>query len=146
MLIVVALLLVTAAAGAGYWWFFLRAHGAAAAKAPPPPPTPIYLALDPMIVNLKADDMGPHVLRIGITLDLSSQASEDELTKRMPAIRSQILISLSDKDPSELATPEDKIALGKEIKSLIGQASGMSDKTKSTSSIRDVYFTEFVVQ
>ena len=105
-ILVIALIAILAAAAAGgATWFFMSRHAASAPAAPAaaaaPPAVPVYYALEPMTVNLQSDDGEQHYLRIGLTLKLDSQDTQDALVARMPAIRSRVLLALSNKHPSD---------------------------------------------
>ncbi|WP_322048734.1 flagellar basal body-associated protein FliL [Paraburkholderia sp. J67] len=144
LLIVIIAIIAAGAAGAGVW-FFMSRHAASAptASAPPPPAVPVYYALEPMTVNLQSDDGETHYLRIGLTLKLDSQATQDALVARMPEIRSRVLLALSNKNPSDLAPLDGKRALAGELAKLIAQP---SDPRAEPAKVEDVLFTEFVVQ
>ena len=103
----------------------------------------LFFALEPMTVNLLSDDGDTHYLRIGLTLRLDSQATQDYLTEHMPEIRSRVLLALSNKHPSDLAPLEGKRALATELAALIAQPSEPHGKPLH---IEEVLFTEFVVQ
>ncbi|HKU00415.1 MAG TPA: flagellar basal body-associated protein FliL [Paraburkholderia sp.] len=144
LLIVLIAILAAAAAGSGVWFFMSRhATSPAAASAPPPPAAPVYYALEPMTVNLQSDDGETHYLRIGLTLKLDSQATQDALVARMPEIRSRVLLALSNKHPSDLAPLDGKRALATELAALIAKP---SDPRATPAKVEDVLFTEFVVQ
>ncbi|CAM2148815.1 MULTISPECIES: flagellar basal body-associated protein FliL [Paraburkholderia] len=143
LLIVIIAILAAGAAGAGVWFFMSRHPAAATASAPPPPPVPVYYALEPMTVNLQSDDGDTHYLRIGLTLKLDSQATQDALVAHMPEIRSRVLLALSNKHPSDLAPLDGKRALATELAALISQP---SDPRGQPAKVEDVLFTEFVVQ
>lgn len=146
-LILIALIVIIAAlAAAGGTWFFLSRHQAApaaAAKAAPAPKPVLFFALEPMTVNLLSDDGDAHYLRIGLTLKLEDQATQDYLTQHMPEIRSRVLLALSAKHPADLEPLDGKRALAAELAKLIGQPSEPRDKPLR---IDDVLFTDFVIQ
>ncbi|MCP3720774.1 MULTISPECIES: flagellar basal body-associated protein FliL [unclassified Paraburkholderia] len=145
-IIVIALIAILAAAAAGgATWFFMSRHAASAPATPAaaPPAAPVYYALEPMTVNLQSDDGESHYLRIGLTLKLDSQATQDALVARMPEIRSRLLLALSNKHPSDLAPLDGKRALATELAVLISQPAGANEKPMH---VDDVLFTEFVVQ
>jgi len=145
ILVIVLIAILAAAAAGGATWFFMSRHEASAPSAPaaPPPAVPVYYALEPMTVNLQSDDGEQHYLRIGLTLKLDSQATQDALVARMPEIRSRVLLALSNKHPSDLAPLDGKRALATELAVLISQPAGANEKPVR---VDDVLFTEFVVQ
>ncbi|HEX7935160.1 MAG TPA: flagellar basal body-associated protein FliL [Paraburkholderia sp.] len=145
-IILIALIAIVAAgvAGAGVWFFMSkRAPAPASAAAPAPAPTPTFFPLDSMTVNLQSDDGQQHFLRIGLTLKLVDAKTPQELTDHMPEIRSRILLALSNHHPDELAPLDGKRALATELRTLIEQP---TDKGAAPIHVRDVLFTEFVVQ
>ncbi|HVE10822.1 MAG TPA: flagellar basal body-associated protein FliL [Paraburkholderia sp.] len=147
--LLVILLIALAAAGiaGGGVWFYMSHHESAPAQAaqakPAPAPVPVFFALDPMTVNLQSDDGEQHYLRIGLTLKLSDQQTQEHLSAHMPEIRSRVLLALSNKHPEELAPLDGKRALAKELATLIGQP---TDAGGQPLHVEDVLFTEFVVQ
>ena len=100
-------------------------------------------ALEPMTVNLQSDDGEQHYLRIGLTLKLNDQQTQEHLTAHMPEIRSRVLLALSNKHPEELAPLDGKRALAKELAALIEQP---TEAGSAPVHVDDVLFTEFVVQ
>ena len=79
-----------------------------------PKSAPIYLPLDPFIVNL-ADREADRYAQIGITFELDSGASSDQIKAYMPAIRNAILLILANKSSKDLLNREGKEQLAQEI-------------------------------
>jgi flagellar FliL protein len=79
-----------------------------------PKNVPIYLPLDPFIVNL-ADREADRYAQIGITLELESNAASEQMKAYMPAIRNAILMILANKTSKELLYREGKELLAQEI-------------------------------
>lgn len=146
-IIVIALIAVLAAggAGAGVWYFLQGRIGGAHHAAPVAPVEPVYFPLEAMTVNLQSDDdsSDAHYLRVGITVKLDTQPAADQLKDHLPDIRSRVLLALSAKKPSDLATVEGKRALATELAALIAQP---TEKQGKPVHVDDVLFTEFVVQ
>lgn len=140
LLLIVSIALVAAGAAAGSTYLFLAKHPSK--SVPPPPPPPVFLALDPMTVNLLSDD-GQHFLRVGLTLKIADEKMQARLTEHMPEIRSRILLDLSNKHPEDLSTLDGKHALAAELKTLVQQP---TDAGTPPIDVQDVLFTEFVVQ
>ena len=82
---------------------------AAAAKG-----VPFYLPLDPFIVNL-ADKEADRYAQIGITFELESSMSGDQIKAYMPAIRNAVLMILANKTSKDLLNREGKEQLALEI-------------------------------
>jgi len=140
-LVVLTVLLVAGAIGAGYWRVF--PHKMAAASGEPPGMAPAYLALDPMVVNLRDDGQESHVMRIAITLRLLGPEAKNELSARMPEIRNHLLDTLSDQHASSITSLEGKVALKKELMEKIELATKGS---RASGQVAEVLFTELVVQ
>ena len=75
---------------------------------------PFYLPLDPFVVNL-ADREVDRYAQIGITLELESGASGEQLKAYMPAVRNAILMVLANKTSRELLDRAGKEQLAREI-------------------------------
>ena len=132
------LAVVLAAGGAG--WFFLGRKNVAAKNDAAKPVT--ILHLDKFIVNLADTDRDAY-LRVGIDLGVTGLAkpksSGDKGTGPVPEIRDAILGVLSTYHSGDLLTPKGKKQLKQDlITALNGKLQGLS--------VRNVYFTDFLVQ
>ncbi|HTJ07992.1 MAG TPA: flagellar basal body-associated FliL family protein [Caldimonas sp.] len=79
-----------------------------------PKNVPIYLPLDPFIVNL-ADREADRYAQIGITFEMESNGASEQIKAFMPAIRNTILLILANKTSKELMYREGKELLAQEI-------------------------------
>jgi flagellar FliL protein len=79
-----------------------------------PKNAPIYLPLDPFVVNL-ADKDADRYAQIGITLELDNGVSSEQIKAYMPAIRNAILMVLANKSARELMSREGKEQLAQEL-------------------------------
>ena len=75
---------------------------------------PFFLPLDPFVVNL-ADKEVDRYAQIGITFELESGLTGDQIKAYMPAIRNAILLILANKTSKDLANREGKEQLALEI-------------------------------
>jgi len=98
---------------------------------------PIY-PLDQFIVNLVSNNANRY-LKCKIDLELDSPELQQEVDKKLPAIRDLIIRILSSKSVEEIQTAKGKEKLKEEIKRKINEM-------LTTGEIRNVYFTEFVIQ
>ncbi|MBP6894811.1 MAG: flagellar basal body-associated protein FliL [Gammaproteobacteria bacterium] len=176
VLIVVAVL-VLAGGAAGGTWFFMKGgshakgkdtHAEAAAgdeeddEAPSSAkkPAPIYMALDNMVVNL-ADPGGDRFAQIGVTLELSDEKLGDQIKQRLPAVRSSILMLVSQRTAEELLRRDGKDKLAQDIVMEVSRVAGLrtprpirtdgeGDRRpltqRYTGPIRAVLFASFIVQ
>ena len=146
-LLLVVVILVGLVGGAGGAWFFLH-HGktAEAAEATPQQKLsdPGYVAhLEPFTVNL-ADSEDSHFLRITIDLALGHAPKGAEGEKGMgdfptARVRDSVLAVLTLGKADVLITPEGKATLKRDL------IAGLQQKVPEID-VRDVYFTEFLVQ
>jgi flagellar protein FliL len=136
------------AGGAGAAWHFMQppAEGDEVAeeeeveetkKAPP-----VYVTLENFVVNLRDDD-GDHYLQLGIVLEVSDQATVDEVKLQMPRIRNAILLLLSSKNSEEISTLEGKKQLTEQI---LAETRAPMDSGDPSKGIESVYFSAFVIQ
>lgn len=125
LVIVGALVLVLLLAAVGAYIFIAKRNAAAAedgeepakanASAHEKPKTPpVYLPLDPMVVNL-ADPGGEKVAQVGITLEVLDAKASDTVKAYLPTIRSGVLLLISQKTSEELLKPEGKEKLAADI-------------------------------
>lgn len=105
--------------------------------------TPIFVKIDPFTVNLADDNFGSRLLYTGISLKVGNNETREILTEHMPQVRSRLLMLFSGKQASELTTPEGKRRLGDEV---IAVLSDPLSQPQPSLDIRDVLFTEFIVQ
>jgi len=130
LIIVAAALALVLAAGGGVWVLKKQAaHAAAlaagddeaadpeaaqAAAKPEGKGIPVYLPLDPFIVNLADKDVDRYA-QIGITLELESPVFADRVKAYMPAVRNAILLILAQKSSKDLLGRSGKEELAEEI-------------------------------
>jgi flagellar protein FliL len=83
-------------------------------KKEDPHAKPVFLPLDPFVVNL-ADRDADRYAQVGITLQLADDKATDEVKAYLPAIRNNILLLISHKTADELMTPDGKEKLAHQI-------------------------------
>jgi len=131
MIMIAAALAVVLAAGGGGVWVLKKkaAHAAelaaggdedtaveATAVAPKADAKtiPVYLPLDPFIVNLADKDVDRYA-QIGITLELESAMFADQVKAYMPSVRNAILLILAQKSSKDLLGRTGTEELAEEI-------------------------------
>ncbi|HHJ64403.1 MAG TPA: flagellar basal body-associated FliL family protein [Aquifex aeolicus] len=144
LLLIALLLLILLGAGGGAAYFFLFAKkGDKKEEVPKPTVSPeavgVMYKLEPsFIVNLADPEMTMYA-RVSITLEVSAPEVVLEVQKREPILRDAIIEILSNKTSRELRSPEGreqlKLEIIKRVNTILVQGG-----------IRNVYFTEFVVQ
>ena len=95
-------------------------------------------AMKSFIVNL-VDPTGKRYLKITMSLELSVPELKAEVDARLPQIQDAILVLLSSKTFGDISTPAGKSQLRTEI---INRCNAYL----KTGQIKNVYFSEFVVQ
>ena len=143
---VAAVVLVAVLAGAGAW-FVLRPHPASAKveekkadhndDAPP-----IYEKMPAVTVNLSGTTGS--VMRIEIAMRLGQEKDKERLDAYMPKIQSDLILLYSSKNVDELLTQDGKLKLIHETKDTINHAMGEDDPDQAA--VKDVSFTEFIIQ
>ncbi|WBY00612.1 flagellar basal body-associated protein FliL [Ramlibacter tataouinensis] len=134
-LLVAALLTILA----GGYLLLTRAQPPAAAPAAPPP---IFVALEPMTVNLHADGRG-RFLHVSLTLKSADPASQERIAQYLPEVRSRVLTLLSNREAETLASAAGKAQLADEIVATVNRpfAAGLPEQR-----ITHAMFTAFVLQ
>ncbi|RLB14638.1 MAG: flagellar basal body protein FliL [Deltaproteobacteria bacterium] len=98
---------------------------------------PVY-ALAPFIVNLN-EPLGKRYLKVKVEIELDNGKMQSEMEKRLPQFRDGILTLLSSKSYKDISDLSGKYELRAEIL-------GMVNGYLKTGKVRNVYFTEFIVQ
>ena len=141
ILIVLVLVVLLAAGGAGGWWFLGRAPAAADAKHEKPKP-PVFQTLEPFTVNL-AEENGEHYLQMSVVYQLADDKAVEQLKTYLPVIRNHILLLLSAKRPSELASADGKQKL---VGELVAAARESLPREQGAAAVTGAYLGAFVIQ
>jgi len=121
--------------GAAAWFLMSRSHaddeeGAAApAHKEAPKVAPTFLPMENMVVNL-ADPGGDRFAQVGITLELDDAKTAEQVKQYLPAIRSGILMLISQRTSSELLQREGKEKLATDILREVSRPLGFSVPTE----------------
>ena len=151
ILIIVIALVVALGGGFAVWKFVLSsddANGEVQAEGqegktvgdagkPEEPFEWIMTLLDPFIVNL-FDGEGVRYLKVKIEIQIKDIHQED-IKKMIPQVRNSLIILLSSKKYTEIGSIEGKVRLRQEILYRLHRILGEGK-------VKDVYFTDFVVQ
>ncbi len=111
------------ALGGGAYAFMAHKNGEAGAEAEKKvvaEVAPTYLALENFTVNLQPET-GDQYLQVTMSLKVIDPNTVEGLKTRMPEIRNRMLLLLSGKKPSELASTAGKEHLGVEVQDAINQ-------------------------
>jgi len=108
-------------------------HGGGGGETPPS-----LKPLDPFIVNL-SDAQGQRYLKAVVQLETDNPAAEAEINTKLPQVRDEILMILSNKTFDDVASVAGKRMLKREIAQAV-------NRYLVEGRVTNVYFTEFVVQ
>lgn len=120
----------------------LSPEALAIAKAEQIARSPVFLPLEPFVVNLR-DDEGDYYLRLGVVLELSDAEALEAAKVQLPRIRNAILLLLSAKRTGDIDSLAGKEQLMQEILMEARKPMPMSEPEKG---VESVYFADFVIQ
>jgi len=111
--------------GGGAAWFFMRGDKSdkAHAKSKKPDGPPVFLTLDPFVVNLAGDVQ--HYLQVGIDLRVADGAVSEQIKVHSPEIRNAVLLLLSSKTVEDLSSVEQKNLLRAQIREAVNKPLGI---------------------
>ena len=141
LLIIIGVVLLAGVGGGAYFFLFAKSTPPPEekkAQEPPEPEVGPFLQLDPFIVNL-ADPTGHRYLRAKITLEFRNDEAYQKANERIPQINDAIIMVLSSKTVEEMLSPEGKLELRLELIRKLNDLLGAN-------SVKNIYFTQFVVQ
>ncbi|MEO8849042.1 MAG: flagellar basal body-associated protein FliL [Casimicrobiaceae bacterium] len=121
LLLWIAVALVVLGGGGAAAWYFLAPHAGTTEPKVAAVKPPVYVPLEPFTVNL-AEENGDHYLQVGITYQVSDDKLADTMKQYMPVLRNRILLLLSSKKPSDLASIEGKHKLVEELVASVREA------------------------
>ncbi|SDB54048.1 flagellar FliL protein [Desulfonatronum thiosulfatophilum] len=147
--IILILILLLMAGGAAAYWFFMgpgadpkekseQAQAQDSRTSPRAEFIPEIVSLQPFIVNL-ADPLGRRFLRMSLDVEVLNKSVASDLQRADSRVRDAVILLLSGKSFSDLASMESKIILKNEIMDRLNQILGSGRVT-------NVYLTEFVIQ
>ncbi|SEK69103.1 flagellar basal body-associated protein FliL [Nitrosovibrio tenuis] len=140
ILAIASAVLLLGAGGGGAAWYFVQAQDGATAAAKQKPP--VFIALETFTVNLQPEHSDQH-LQTNLTFRVADTGAVDLIKLHMPVVRNRILLLLSSKTASQIATVEGKKKLATELAAEVNHpfAEGGTSQT-----VESVLFTSFVIQ
>jgi flagellar FliL protein len=127
LLVGAAIAVVALAIGVGGAWFFLGHKGGGDEHAPSKPKrsatAPIFVTLEPFVVNLAGDVQ--HFLQVGIDLRVADNSVSDQIKVHLPEIRNGVLLLLSSKKVEDLTDIEQKNRLRAELREVVNKPLGI---------------------
>jgi len=162
LVIIIAAVLVIVLAGGGAAYFLLKKgddpaaddEEAAVEKDKPKKKKgekeapPVYIPIEPFTVNL-VPETGDQYLQVTISVEVEDAHLGEALKLHMPKLRNRIMLILSSKKASELASREGKEALAEEIRDTINGVIGeppAKGKKAAEGPVKEVLFTSFIIQ
>lgn len=139
LVIVLITLVVLAAAGAAFYLVSQRKEAAPVAVVPV---DPIFIALEPMTVNLQPNGRS-RFLHVAVSLKVPDVKSQALVTQYLPEVRSRLLSALSNRAAESLVTPEERAQLAADIMTTLNQPFVANLPSLKISS---VMFTTFMLQ
>lgn len=94
--------------------------------------------IESFIVNLAGSE-GKRFLKVTIDLELDKADTAEEVKSRLPQVKDSVLVLLSSKTFEEVYTVQGKFKLRDEIIS-------RTNSFLKTGKVKNIYFTEFVIQ
>jgi len=94
--------------------------------------------LEPFVVNL-SDPQGKRYLKLTVSMELESKEAVGKATKLVPKLRDMVIILLTSLTFEEVMTPEGKMQIRDELLARFNQI-------LRPDRVRNIYFTDFVVQ
>lgn len=140
MFSLLALALAGTAAGAAYYLGSNRSGAPAAPAAVVE--VPIFVALEPMTVNLQPNGRS-RFLHVAVTLKMTESKSQSQVAQYLPEVRSRVLTVLSNRAADSLLTTEERALLADEIIAALNQPFAANLPPQK---IADVLFTTFMLQ
>jgi flagellar FliL protein len=161
ILIIGLVVLLLGGAGAGGWYFFMNkpaedaGHQAEAEKheeaakheeehAEEVVEPDVYFEIkEPFLVNFPPGS-GVKIIKISLTVLVKGEASVEILKKHMPMVRNNLLMAITSIGAEKAKTIEGK----KELQALMLSEMGkvMEKMNNNKNPVKDVYFTDFVMQ
>ncbi len=140
--ILLVLVLLGAGGGGAAAWYFTRPAATGEPSKSATPRAPVFLNLEPFTVNL-LEENGDHYLQIGIVYQRADDKAIDQAKVYMPVLRNRVLLLLSSKRPSDLATPDGKNKL---VGELIAAARESIPSGPPERGVVGAYLSAFVIQ
>lgn len=146
IIIIVVLLLLLSAIGGGVYMFLIKKTDdpvAIETSKVKESKVPLFIQLDSFTVNLlTAPNEDPQFLQVGISLQLLQEKSSELLKQRLPHVRSQVLMLLTNSKAVDIVTLEGKEQL---IGKIVTQVNELF-KMGSENPVTGAFFTSFIIQ
>lgn len=140
MIILASVLILASGGGGAAWYFGMRGKSAEkAAETPKKKVIPVFLNLDPFVVNLSGSE---NYLQVGVVYALETNEISEAIKAHLPAVRSRVLLRLSAKTVADLTSLEGKQKL---TEGILEDAKQSLDETQRKGVV-NMHFSAFVIQ
>jgi flagellar FliL protein len=139
MIIVASALILASGGGGAAWYFGMRGKSTEKTAEAPKKTVPIFLNLEPFVVNLSGSE---NYLQVGVVYALETNEISEAIKAHLPAVRSRVLLRLSSKTVAELTSLEGKQKLTEEI---LDDARQSLDEAQRKGVVT-MHFSAFVIQ
>ncbi len=127
IVVLAGVLLLSGGGGGGAWYILKDKHSTEGEAQAKPVKTvkhakkdapPVFLPLEPFVVNLRAQtpQSSDQFLQTDMTLRLAGPEVVDQVKQHMPEVRNRVLMLLSTRTSQELLTPEGKARLAESVR------------------------------
>lgn len=139
MIILAAALILVSGGGGAAWYFGMRDKNTEKPAEAPKKAVPVFLTLDPFVVNLTGSE---NYAQVGVVYAVEANDVSEAIKAHMPAVRSRVLLRLSSKTVAELTSLEGKQKLTEEILEDARQSLDENQRKK----LLTMHFSAFVIQ
>lgn len=145
LLLFVLIGLLSIGAGIGGTWYVMKdQYGGSVEPAFLDKKKPAtFIKLDTFTVNLQSEDHEHRYLLVELAIKVSQTEIVDIVKEKMPEIRNQILLLLSNRSADQISSLEGKRLLSQDIAEAVRQK---IDYEILRDDIKDVLFTSFIIQ
>ncbi len=138
VILILAVVLLGGGGAGAYFVYFKQPPGdETEAKSKKEQPQVIQ-EMETFLVNL-ADPGGKRFLKVTMKAKLSSNDTLEEFKTRGFELRDVVLTILSSKEVEDVARPEDKLTLKRDIMTML-------NRNLRKGQVQDIYFTDFLIQ
>ncbi|MBN7795833.1 flagellar basal body-associated protein FliL [Parahaliea mediterranea] len=144
--LIILLLVITAGMAATNVYLLARGDQVAGTEEKAEPvesETPLFVEIAPFTVNLQTDGYGNRLLYTGVSLQVGNEETREFLLQHMPQLRSRLLTLFSGQEAEALISPPGKRQLADSVLAMLEEPMAVPQPELA---VRDVLFTEFIVQ
>ncbi len=138
IILILAVVLLGGGGAGAYFFFFKQPPGDEKELKSQKEQPQVIQEMETFLVNL-ADPGGKRFLKVTLKAKLSSNETLEEFKTRGFELRDVVLTILSSKEVEDVARPEDKLTLKRDIMTML-------NRNLRKGQVMDIYFTDFLIQ